>query len=324
MKYGFKTIVGGRSAEQRDQNNYPRGIEILLKKAKVDPAFQKLFLEDPLAAAKSIDLDLKESEKKILKNTLKPVLKTMIDNTFVPKHHVKTFLTAQTAAVLAFVLTSCVTTDFWEEPKTFGIEAPSEKIHVEKMIYRIEITEKRLASVQNALEQYKLDHGSYPSTEEWLRTTNPLNDYINTGSIFDPWKRKFHYKSVKENNTIVNYKLESYGENIKDINDNITCPIDTEKHQFYLEDPIDIIYPQHNEIININIKEDGTGQTVALQATHESVDSNIDWYIDGTKIGSTFKEHKLPVKLESGEHLLHLIDEHDNNVCISFYVLLEE
>ncbi len=109
MKDGFKTIVGGRSAEYRDRNNFPRGIEILLKKAKVDVEFQKLFLENPLAAAGSIDLDLKESEKKVLKNTLKPVLKTMINSTFVPKHHVKTFLTAKTAAMIALVLASIVT-----------------------------------------------------------------------------------------------------------------------------------------------------------------------------------------------------------------------
>lgn len=321
MKDGFKTIVGGRSAEYRDRNNFPRGIEILLKKAKVDVEFQKLFLENPLAAAGSIDLDLKESEKKILKNTLKPVLKTMINSTFVPKHHVKTFLTAKTAAMIALVLASIVTVPAHAGGNaTKGVEAEP----AEEQATIFQITEERMAEVQEAMEQYKHDHGIYPSTEEWLKTQNPLSDYILTSYMYDLWGRKFHYAAVMENGKIVNYKLESYGKDVKSHYDNIPCPIDTEKHQFSGENPIQITLPQHDETIGINIKEDGAKQTVVLQAAHESDNVNIDWYIDGTKIGSTFEEHSLPVKLESGEHLLYLIDEYENNISVSFYVRVEE
>ena len=45
MKDKLRTIVGGRSTEHSEQNNFPRGIEILLKKAKVDLDFQKIFLK---------------------------------------------------------------------------------------------------------------------------------------------------------------------------------------------------------------------------------------------------------------------------------------
>ena len=148
MKDGFKTIVGGRSAEYRERNNFPRGIEILLKKAKVDVEFQKLFLENPLAAAGSIDLDLKESEKKVLKNTLKPVLKTMINSTFVPKHHVKTFLTAKTAAMLVLVMASTVLVP------TYGHGTKGETVEpLEEQASLFQLTQERMAAVQDALEQ---------------------------------------------------------------------------------------------------------------------------------------------------------------------------
>ena len=319
MKDGFKTIVGGRSAEYRDRNNFPRGIEILLKKAKVDVEFQKLFLENPLAAAGSIDLDLKESEKKVLKNTLKPVLKTMINSTFVPKHHVKTFLTAKTAAMFVLVLTSTVLVPSYDLLST-GI--PEEPLEEQTSLHQV--TQERMAAVQDALEQYKFDHDTYPSTEEWLKNQNPLNDYIITSYMYDPWNQKFNYSAVIENGKIVNYKLESLGEELGIHYDNIPCPIDTDKHRFFGKNPIQITFPQHDETIGTNIKEDGIKKTVALQAAHESDNVNIDWYIDGTKIGSTFEEHSLTVKLESGEHLLYLIDEYENNISVSFYVRVEE
>ncbi len=319
MKDGFKTIVGGRSAEYRDRNNFPRGIEILLKKAKVDVEFQKLFLENPLAAAGSIDLDLKESEKKVLKNTLKPVLKTMINSTFVPKHHVKTFLTAKTAAMFVLVLTSTVLVPSYDLLST-GI--PEEPLEEQTSLHQV--TQERMAAVQDALEQYKFDHDTYPSTEEWLKNQNPLNDYIITSYMYDPWNQKFNYSAVIENGKIVNYKLESLGEELGIHYDNIPCPIDIDKHRFLGKNPIQITFPQHDETIGINIKKDVLKQNVVLQAAHESDNVNIDWYIDGTKIGSTFEEHSLPVKLESGEHLLYLIDEYENNISVSFYVRVEE
>ena len=66
MGINHRTIVGGRSAAYRILRNFPRGMEILLKKAKVDAVFQELLMEDPIMAASEIDLDLTPSEKKIL------------------------------------------------------------------------------------------------------------------------------------------------------------------------------------------------------------------------------------------------------------------
>ena len=167
MNNSFRTIVGGRSSEQHDRNNFPRGIEILLKKAKVDMRFKILLLKNPLKAAKSIDLNLKENEKKIIENTPKSILEIMIQNTFVPKHHVKTFLTAKTAAMLALILTSTTLTPLYGGSK--GVEA-DEIVHEDY----IQVAEERMGVVQDALEQLKRDQGAYPSTEEWLSALNPL------------------------------------------------------------------------------------------------------------------------------------------------------
>jgi hypothetical protein len=226
MKDKLRTIVGGRYAEHIEQNNFPRGIEVLLKKAKVDLKFQRLFLDNPLAAARSIELNLNENEKKILSNTLKPVLKLMIERTFVPKHHARTFLTARTAAMIALVLSSAVVQPSISAA-TKGIRAAPE---AQDSLYQLTI--ERMTAVQNALDQYKNDHGAYPSTDSWLNTDNPLSEYLLTSNLYDPWNRKLHYEAVLENEIIVSYKLESFGKNINSGIDNISCPIDTEKHSF--------------------------------------------------------------------------------------------
>jgi hypothetical protein len=62
--------------------------------------------------------------------TMKDWLKTMINSTFVPKHHVKTFLTAKTAAMLALVLASTVLAQSYSGG-TEGIDAPREEELVE-------------------------------------------------------------------------------------------------------------------------------------------------------------------------------------------------
>lgn len=104
MAEKFRTIVGGRSRSNRLAGDSPRGIEILLKKASVDPAFRLSLLQEPLAAARSILLDLKQVEIDILESAPRPIL----EKTFVPKQHVKIIRTAPSAAILALLLRTAV------------------------------------------------------------------------------------------------------------------------------------------------------------------------------------------------------------------------
>ena len=226
MDNKFRTIVGGRSTDHRDRNNFPRGIEILLKKAKVDNQFRALLLKNPIEAAKSIDLDLNDNEKKIVESTSKFMLERMVKNIFVPKHHVKTFATSNVAAMLALVLASTALI-----PTHAGAERGNgaEAIEYED---DFQVAEEKMGVIQEVLEQYKLDHGTYLSTEEWLSESNPFDKYLPHSYLYDPWERKFHYEAVLEEDRIVSYKLESFGEDIHNVYDNIACPIDAEDHSF--------------------------------------------------------------------------------------------
>jgi len=226
MERNLRTIVGGRSAAYRELGNFPRGIEVLLKKAKVDPAFREQFLENPVTAADGIDLHLTDSEKKVLTTTPKNLLETMIGNTFVPRHHVATFLKAGSAAMLALVLGTSVIIPTYAAGQGERIE--------DAQAYHAELAQARMASIQTALEQYRLNHGSYPTTEAWLRESNPLDGYIALMDLQDPWKRRFHYEEVvNEAGKVVNYLLESLGLDVEDPADNIPCPTDPELHKFY-------------------------------------------------------------------------------------------
>jgi hypothetical protein len=88
MRRDFITIVGGRSIRNRGCNDAPRGVEILLKKAKVDLQFRALVEQDATAAASSIGLELSDAEKSALASTPKNTLRTMVEHTFVPHQHV--------------------------------------------------------------------------------------------------------------------------------------------------------------------------------------------------------------------------------------------
>ena len=89
----------------------PRGIEILVKKASVDPAFRRLLLERRADAAREIDLELEPTEIAMINAVPESQLEAIISKTLVlPKHRVA-FLGKVAAAMLltlgALSLESC-------------------------------------------------------------------------------------------------------------------------------------------------------------------------------------------------------------------------
>lgn len=312
MAEKFRTIVGGRSRSNRLAGDSPRGIEILLKKASVDPAFRLSLLQEPLAAARSILLDLKQVEIDILESAPRPILERMIENTFVPKQHVKTFRTAPSAAILALLLSTTVVV-----PVLAGggqEELPAQTIEQE------EITRNRMALVQEALEAYKNDHGFYPSTREWFENSAILSEYVPQSELYDPWKRKFHYNAVKEKGEIVSYKLESYGLNLELYDDNIPCPVITHKHQFTGINPIIILFPSNGSLIDLIVDPDGLNITRReARAEHTDAEAVIHWYLNGVNIGSTVKVHYLTIEPAQGRNTLLLIDENEVSADTIFY-----
>lgn len=98
------TIVGGRPpGAGKPVGNIPRGIEVLVKKAAVDPAFRRLLLAKRAEAAKTIGLDLSPSEAAMLAAIPGAQLEAIISNTKVdPK--LRPILMGAAAAVMLVVL----------------------------------------------------------------------------------------------------------------------------------------------------------------------------------------------------------------------------
>ena len=306
-----RTIVGGRSRSDRLVGDFPRGIEILLKKASVDPEFQKSLLKDPSAAARSIELDLNPMEINILTNTPGSVLQKMIASTRVAKQHVKTFRTGTIAAIFAVLLSTTVVA-----PLLAGgeMDLPAQTIDQE------ELARERMIVVQGALEAYKNDHGTYPSTRDWFEIPDLLSEYAPLSEIYDPWKRRFHYKALKEVGEIVNYNLESFGLDDEYYDDNIPCPIDTDDHRFTGITPLTILYPPDEHNIPGNEKLEGIDIILQCRAEHENEKVLVDWYLNEVRVGSTLKIHNLILKLDRGEYTLLLVDENEESASIVFSI----
>lgn len=98
------TIVGGRPpGSGQSLGEIPRGIEVLVKKASVDPAFKELLLGRRAAAAEEIGLKLDPAEAMMLQAVPRRQLETIIARTTVPQEHRRAFLGKVAAAMLATV-----------------------------------------------------------------------------------------------------------------------------------------------------------------------------------------------------------------------------
>jgi hypothetical protein len=81
----------------------PRGIEVLIKKASVDPEFRALLLDRRADAASEIGLKLDPAERLMLAAVPSGQLETIIGQTTVPEEHRRVFLGRIAAAMLAAV-----------------------------------------------------------------------------------------------------------------------------------------------------------------------------------------------------------------------------
>ncbi len=91
------TIVGGRTS------GIPRGIEVLIKKASVDPEFRTVLIEKRAKAAAEIELELSAAEAAMLKAIPGVQIQKIIENTTIPDEHRRAFLGKVAAAMLALI-----------------------------------------------------------------------------------------------------------------------------------------------------------------------------------------------------------------------------
>ncbi len=81
----------------------PRGVEVLVRKASVDPDFKQLLLSDRAEAARRIDLTLDSTEAVMLAAVPTEQLEAIIARTTVPQEHRRAFLGTAAAGMLAAV-----------------------------------------------------------------------------------------------------------------------------------------------------------------------------------------------------------------------------
>jgi hypothetical protein len=79
----------------------PRGIEVLVKKAAVDPEFRDRLMSTRSAAAAGIGLDLEDTETAMIDAIPAALLESIIDHTTVPDAQRRAFLGRAAAAMMA-------------------------------------------------------------------------------------------------------------------------------------------------------------------------------------------------------------------------------
>jgi hypothetical protein len=105
----FTTIVGGRPpGSGTEVGQIPRGVEVLVKKASVDPKFRRLLLEKRGDAAREIDLELTDAERSMLSSISVEQLNKIIANTKVKPEHREVFLGAAGKLMLAVLISGAL------------------------------------------------------------------------------------------------------------------------------------------------------------------------------------------------------------------------
>ena len=134
------TIVGGRPpGPGKGVGSVPRGIEVLVKKAAVDPEFRALLLAERSAAAAEIGLELSEAEAAMLDGVPAVQLEGIIANTTVSPKLKPAFMGRAAAVMLAALGVSAVAgiadtdhktitgiaPDYPDEPDSYNVDEQS-------------------------------------------------------------------------------------------------------------------------------------------------------------------------------------------------------
>jgi hypothetical protein len=103
----------GRPGGDRGTQPIPRGIEVLVKKASVDPAFRQALLEKRAAAAAEIGLELSATEAAMLDSVPRSQIEQIVQNTTVPDEHRRVFL-GKIAAAMVALLALPLSSEAWQ------------------------------------------------------------------------------------------------------------------------------------------------------------------------------------------------------------------
>jgi hypothetical protein len=199
------TIVGGRPpGSGKGIGNIPRGIEVLVKKAAVDPAFKALLLEKRAGAAESIGLRLDPTEVTMLTTIPEAQLSAIITGTKVAPGIKKAFMGYAAAVMLAALGcdTSSATSD---EVVTKGISPDVEylqpqpdNIPKETGILKGRVTDQQGRIIEGADINVALIWVYIPGTST---STPPPSNVPIAGMVYDPGKKEAPSRAVEADAT---------------------------------------------------------------------------------------------------------------------------
>jgi penicillin-binding protein 1C len=84
---------------------------------------------------------------------------------------------------------------------------------------------------------------------------------------------------------------------------------------------MDLLYPKPNARIFIPRELNGDMGSAVFELAHRNPDITVFWHLDGNFIGSTRKNHHLPVNPPKGRHTLTIVDENGESIEQRFEVL---
>ena len=84
---------------------------------------------------------------------------------------------------------------------------------------------------------------------------------------------------------------------------------------------LEMIYPRNHTEIFIPVEIDGTPGRSIFEAAHDDSNEVIHWHLDGEYLGSTKREHQMPISGQEGPHFLQLVDGEGNELEMTFTIL---
>src|SRR5690554_5462715 len=77
---------------------------------------------------------------------------------------------------------------------------------------------------------------------------------------------------------------------------------------------MDFIYPKANSKIYLTKDFDSQTQPIILKIAHSNPQATLHWYLDQMYLGTTKNFHEMPVKAQTGEYYVTVIDESGNEI----------
>jgi hypothetical protein len=197
------TIVGGRPpGSGKAVGNIPRGIEVLVKKAAVDPAFKALLLEKRAGAAESIGLRLDPTEVAMLTSIPEAQLSAIIAGTKVAPGIKKAFLGYAAAVMLAALGCDAGSAGSDEvvtkgiDPDTSYIQPQADNIPKTTGILKGKVADQQGRTLEGAEINVALIWVYIPGT-----SSTPPSDVPIAGMIYDPGQKESPSRSVEADAT---------------------------------------------------------------------------------------------------------------------------